>query len=35
MMCLFMPLGTVLGVFTVIVLMRVSVKPLFLEKRAA
>ena len=28
-MCLFMPFGTVLGVFTIIVLMRPSVKPLF------
>lgn len=27
--CIFMPLGTVLGVFTIIVLMRDSVKPLF------
>ena len=27
--CLFMPFGTVLGVFTIIVLMRESVKPLF------
>lgn len=27
--CMFMPLGTVLGVFTIIVLMRESVKPLF------
>ena len=27
--CLFMPLGTVLGVFTIIVLMRESVKELF------
>jgi hypothetical protein len=27
--CLFMPFGTVLGVFTIIVLMRPSVKPLF------
>lgn len=28
-MCLFMPVGTVLGVFTIIVLMRDSVKALF------
>lgn len=28
-MWIFMPLGTVLGVFTIIVLMRDSVKPLF------
>ncbi len=27
--CIFMPFGTVLGVFTIIVLMRDSVKPLF------
>jgi hypothetical protein len=27
--CLFMPFGTVLGVFTIIVLLRPSVKPLF------
>lgn len=27
--CLFMPLGTILGVFTIIVLSRASVKPLF------
>jgi hypothetical protein len=27
--CLFMPFGTVLGVFTIIVLIRPSVKPLF------
>lgn len=27
--CIFMPFGTVLGVFTIIVLMRESVKPLF------
>ncbi|MFT3831668.1 MAG: hypothetical protein QM691_18385 [Opitutaceae bacterium] len=27
--CIFMPFGTVLGVFTLIVLMRPSVKPLF------
>lgn len=30
--CLFMPLGTVLGVFTIIVLMRESVKQLFNPK---
>lgn len=29
LLCLFMPLGTVLGVFTLIVLMRPSVKQLF------
>lgn len=28
-MCMFMPFGTVLGVFTIIVLMRPSVRPLF------
>ena len=33
-LCLFMPFGTVLGVFTIIVLMRPSVKPLF-EQQAA
>ena len=27
--CLWMPFGTVLGIFTIIVLMRPSVKPLF------
>ena len=27
--CVFMPFGTVLGIFTIIVLMRESVKPLF------
>ena len=27
--CLFMPLGTILGVFTLVVLLRESVKPLF------
>ena len=27
--CMFMPFGTVLGIFTIIVLMRDSVKPLF------
>jgi hypothetical protein len=27
--CIFMPVGTVLGVFTIIVLMRDSVKELF------
>ena len=27
--CMFMPLGTVLGIFTIIVLMRPSVKELF------
>ena len=27
--CLFMPIGTVLGIFTIIVLIRESVKPLF------
>lgn len=29
LMCLSMPLGTILGVFTIIVLLRESVKPLF------
>lgn len=29
LMCLSMPLGTILGVFTIIVLLRDSVKPLF------
>ena len=29
LLCLFMPLGTALGVFTLIVLMRPSVKQLF------
>lgn len=32
--CLFMPFGTVLGVFTIIVLMRDSVKPLFASNQA-
>lgn len=32
--CAFMPLGTVLGVFTIVVLMRPSVKALFAEKKA-
>jgi hypothetical protein len=32
--CLFMPMGTVLGVFTIIVLMRDTVKPLFDGGRA-
>jgi hypothetical protein len=27
--CLFMPFGTVLGIFTIVVLNRDSVKPLF------
>jgi hypothetical protein len=31
--CLSVPLGTVLGVFTIIVLMRPSVKALFAEVR--
>ncbi len=31
--CIFMPFGTILGVFTIIVLMRESVKELFLEPR--
>ena len=31
--CLFMPFGTVLGVFTIIVLMRESVKPMFVANR--
>ena len=30
--CLFMPFGTVLGVLTIIVLMRPSVKALFVER---
>lgn len=30
--CLFMPLGTILGVFTIIVLMRPSVKELFAQQ---
>lgn len=30
--CLFMPLGTVLGVFTIVVLMRDSVRDLFLNQ---
>jgi len=34
-MCLFMPVGTVLGVFTIIVLMRDSVKTLFGQPAAA
>jgi cytochrome c biogenesis protein CcdA len=33
--CIFMPVGTVLGVFTIIVLMRDSVKPLFNGQRPA
>jgi hypothetical protein len=33
--CVFMPFGTVLGVFTIIVLMRPSVKELFAAARAA
>ncbi len=33
--CVFMPFGTVLGVFTIIVLMRESVKELFLGDPAA
>ena len=32
--CLFMPFGTVLGVFTIIVLMRESVKQIFSTSRA-
>jgi hypothetical protein len=31
--CLFMPFGTVLGVFTIIVLMRESIKELFSANR--
>ncbi|UCG58497.1 MAG: hypothetical protein JSU70_03110 [Phycisphaerales bacterium] len=31
--CVFMPLGTVLGVFTIIVLMRPTVKELFAEAK--
>jgi len=30
--CLFMPFGTVLGAFTIIVLMRPSVKNLFAQR---
>lgn len=33
-LCLFMPFGTVLGVFTIVVLVRESVKRLFAEPRA-
>ena len=33
--CMFMPFGTVLGVFTIIVLSRPSVKALFLERPQA
>lgn len=33
--CAFMPFGTVLGVFTIIVLMRPSVKELFAAKKSA
>ena len=33
--CMFMPFGTVLGVFTIVVLMRESVKPLFQESSSA
>jgi hypothetical protein len=29
LLCLFMPLGTALGIFTILVLMRPTVKPLF------
>ena len=32
--CLFMPFGTVLGVFTIVVLCRESVKPLFVSRPA-
>ena len=32
--CMFMPMGTVLGIFTIIVLMRPSVKELFTESAA-
>jgi hypothetical protein len=33
--CLFMPFGTVLGVFTILVLSRPSVRALFLQPQAA
>ena len=33
-LCIWMPIGTVLGVFTIIVLMRPSVKELFLPRSA-
>jgi len=33
--CIFMPFGTVLGVFTIIVLMRPSIKQLFESQKAA
>jgi hypothetical protein len=33
--CLFMPFGTILGVFTLIVLSRESVKKLFLSDRSS
>ena len=33
-LCAFMPFGTVLGVFTLIVLGRESVRQLYLEKQA-
>jgi hypothetical protein len=33
--CLFMPLGTILGVFTLVVLSRPSVKPLFGQSTVA
>lgn len=33
--CLFMPLGTILGIFTLVVLMRPSVKALFEQNTAA
>lgn len=33
-LCLFAPLGTVLGVFTIVVLVRASVKTLFAERAA-
>jgi hypothetical protein len=33
--CLFMPFGTVLGIFTILVLQRPSVKPLFTPANAA
>jgi hypothetical protein len=33
--CVFMPFGTVLGVFTLVVLTRPSVKPLFEDQRTA
>jgi hypothetical protein len=31
--CLFMPFGTILGVFTIVILMRPSVKELFVPRK--